>query len=78
MATSELVSQDTRLLDVLAQEFDTQGKSKRETDVNGFAVISGLNSITSKSGSNRYSKPNREDRKGEFRSSLSSIKTIQM
>lgn len=78
MATSELVSQDTRLLDVLAQEFDAQGKSKQETDLNGFAVINGLNSITSKSGSNRYSKPNKEDKKGEFRSSLSAVKTIQM
>ena len=76
MATSELVSQDTRLMEVLAQEFDIQGKSKQQTDLNGFAVINGLNSITSKSSSNRYSKTNREDRKVEFKSSLSAVKTI--
>ena len=78
--TSSILSQDTRLLDVLAQEFETGGKNSVNTDENGFAYINGLNSLTSKSTSHRNKKSiDREgDKKNEFKSSLSPIKTIKM
>ena len=77
--TSSILSQDTRLLDVLAQEFETGGKNSVNTDENGFAYINGLNSLTSKSMSNRNKRSiDKEDKKHEFKSSLSPIKTIKV